>query len=651
MSELPEGFTLEVGETTPEQLAEIFPPAVEGDIPEGFSPEPSAPESSLERFTIGVGRGATERLQGVQQFGYELGDALNPATPTSIEAQKFYDEAQREREEFNNTPVGRTSEAKAGELVGNIAADAPIGVSGRAGSAAARFGKGMLVGGGLSATQFVEDPSERVNNVVLGTALAGAGSIALDLARVNANIINSKLKRAFQEPDLLRTYNKSKRISEESGVDFTLGQSTGSRSLLSYEDVAVKSEGSADLVISLRNKQVRQGVRRIQKAIDTIGDRNTNPEIVGKQLKKSLESTTNGLVKLRNHLWNKSMDKAKPFAEGKPIGIPNKTIDRMDAIIDELKNPLSPYPTSVVKNFEKVREKVRTSWSVDDYQSALKLWGKNARGTGQPFKDLSTADQRRFFKDLVNTLGEDIDGIIAKGGGNSKLLGYLKTARNAWKFQSSKLNELENGVLGQLLNKGGKPASAEEFYTKIISMKPSELKAIIPVIDKTDPRILNNTRVLIMKNALTKAMAGADSPESLVKMDPASFIRNLKVDKSTMEIFKGAPRKELVKTIQAIRRIADRSSVSGGGQSPLGSSVEVAGLAGGVFQGGFGLPDQVFIGRFLAKNLSPKRYAKLLMTKDGQKAVQNIAKWNKVSRDVLNASVGTLVGILNDPEI
>lgn len=607
-----------------------------------------------KQFAIGAGRGLQNRAEGAKQMGLELEHFLSgnlgiTDSPTREAIKEYVAKVQQERDLYDATPVAQTKAAKAGELVGEMAADAPLALATGGESATARAATSVGAGGLMGLTTYVPPGQEdqRAINTVLGGALGGVSSLGFDTARINANLIKSKLRASLKEPDILRSFNEAEQLSKETGIDFTLGQSTGSRSLLSFEQAAAQSERSADRVLSLLNGQYRQALNRINKTINLFSRQDVSPDVVGDQLKRGMNDVIEKKLAVRSADWDKNMQKAVQLAGDEANFVPTVTASKLDDVIAELSDPSTDYPASALKKAQELRDFSTTPWTIDQVQNRLKFWGRAANGKGQVFADLDTADKRRFANDLKSALEQDLDNYI-KENPKGESAYYLRQARESWKRNSAELDDLKNTVVGQLVNKGGRPASPEAFYKKIQSADPSEIRSISSIMDNADPSIMNNVRAMTLRDALDAAKLGPEAPESLVDLNPAQFIKNLPEGPKFDAIFgEGVNKTELVKTMRAIKKISDRGNVAGTGQSPLGTAAEVSGLAGGAIGGG-GLPDPVFVGRFLAKNISPQRYAELMMTKEGRNAVNNISKWNMVPRKVLISSIGTLIGVLSE---
>lgn len=616
--------------------------------------------SNMEEFLVGMGRGMTNRAQGAKQFGLMMGHYLSGnlgdhSSPTYQAAKEYQAEVDEERKVYNRTPVAQSTAGKVGEVVGEVAAEAPVAAATMGRSAMGRAATSAGAGGLMGATTYIpEDAPEqqRVQNTALGLALGGGTSLGFDTARVNANLIQSKMRKALQEPDIIRSFREADQLSSETGIDFTLGQSTGSRSLLSYEAAAAQSERSADKVLSILNNQYRQAINRVNRTIGFFSRDETSPELVGNQLKRGMEDLVDSKIAVRNTEWDRNMSRAASMGGETPSFQATATASKLDEVLEELTDPSTDYPQSAVAKARELRDFASSPWTISQVQNRLKFWGRAAQGKGQIFSDLDTADKRRFAKDLKNALEQDLDSHIeANPSGESAY--YLREARKAWQKHSQELDDLKNTVVGQALNKGGKPTSAEGFYKKIQGADASEIRALSGILDDADPSIMNNVRAQTIRDTLEKSRLGPEAPESLVDLDPAKFIKNLPDGDKFNAIFGDSVGKtELIKTMRAIRKIADRGNVAGAGQSPLGSTTEAGGLIGGAVSGGaVGLPDSVFVGRFLAKNISPQRYAYLLMTKEGRKAVENISKWNTIPKKTLIASIGSLMGVLTEDSV
>lgn len=626
-------------------------------VPEGGIEVPVKAPTMGQSFIEGAQQGLSERSAGMSLLRKEA-EAVGrfimgmPSGELRDKMAEQYRQTVGERVAYEAAgqvlPKGASVARSAGDIAANIAVDLPLAAVTGGRTAAGRLGTSMAIGAAEGATLPAADMDERKRNVALGAAFGGIGTVAFESARINANIIDRHLRNALSVPEIAKRYEESATLSKMTGIDFTTGQATGSRTLLAYENLAANATGAADDVLAYRNKQLLQSMDYLKKSISRLGDPDATPEMVGQQIKDGMLKTVDNIVEIRSNSWDSFMEKAVIASGNKPIGVPSKTVAKLDDIITEMEHPNSGYSKAQIAKVKALRKNATTPWTVKDFQTTMKTWGRNAAGTSQPFENLHIADQKRIFRDAMSAMREDLDDIATKGGVQGEAAKQLNLARESWKNYSGQIDELEMTVLGDAIDKGGRPLSPEELYSKVRKMPASELKRIAPLMDTVDPKIMNNVRARVFNDAFEKATAKSDSPTALVEFNPAIFFKEVTSSPNADVIFKGADMKEYMTAVAAIKRISSMAG-EGAALSPGQAAAKGAALAGGGLEAG-GLPNMIFLSKFLVENLTPRRYAKLLMTPEGRNAVITLGSKEVKSRAAWNASVGTIVGYLTSPD-
>lgn len=626
-------------------------------IPEGGQPVSTQLPSAGEMFIQGAKQGFAERKAGLSLLGKSVasvGDFVMglPNGPLKEQMNQQYQQVLQNRTGYEAAgqilPTGPSIERGAGNVAANVATDLPLTLLTGGESATGRIARSMATGAAEGATLPVANEDERIRNAALGAAFGGIGTMGFEAARLNANIVNKQLNRALSVPDIAKYYEASKTLEDMTGIEQTLGQATGSRTLQAYENMAANASASADKVLAYRNKQLIQSINYIKGVMDRLGDSDASPEVVGNQLKNGMLKTVSDIDSVRRQTWDSLMAKASAAVGDKPIGVPTNTAAALDDVINEISHPNAGYSQALIDKFKALRQNASTPWTVNDFQTTMKTWGRNATGTSQPFEELHIADQKRIFRAVIKAMQSDLDTIAQSPSLAGTAAENLTLARSSYKNYSDQIDNLEMTMLGDAIDKGGRPASAEELYSKFRKMPASEMKQLMPLMDNVDPSIMNNVRARLFRDAFDEASTASASPTALVDFNPAAMFKKLSSIPNADLIFQGAPMKDYLTTIAAMKRISSMAG-EGAAPSPAQTSAKAGALVGGAVQAQ-GLPNMIFLSKFLVENLTPNRYAKLLMTPEGRNAVINLSKGQKIGRKVLNASLGTVVGILTSKD-
>jgi hypothetical protein len=299
------------------------------------------PSAATKRGLIGFGRGFTERMQGIQQFGLEFKSLLGVAAgmrefgdPTT-ELDQFNKKALQELIQYQKLPISKSTAAEFGEAAGQTAPFLAVpGTPTGMGMVAAGTGIGALEG----VTRFVRPGDDRIGNMItgakwgLGGGLGFAGIVKLantlrgteglikqhpEVAELNKMVQKAKDAGLKLEPLMIHQRTPENMIAGRLGsqaestsklAQHRLASQQGSvlPALKQAKDVDITRYQAGKVILSEADKAYKGKLENLRNALPRVTARKA-----GKALKGGIEDFS---IKSRKHvsnLYNKVDEAAK----------------------------------------------------------------------------------------------------------------------------------------------------------------------------------------------------------------------------------------------------------------------------------------------------------------------------------------------------
>lgn len=577
-----------------------------------------APERIQNLFKEGINRS----LEGFEQLGVRLREGMGflPAGAT----EEFTVKTDARRQEFDysarlSTPEERAIVMGLGEMVPYAAAP-PSTALGRGVNIASRIkrvGYSTGMGAATGATQYARSDDERTTNIVVGAVVAGgidAGLEALNMLRPR-NLQRGML--GIQKSLDTEIAAEGRAISKETGVPMLLSEETGDASLLAVERAARGGMYSDEVVRGFENKKLSNSVAFLRTVLNEIDPNAVSEAELGMRLQRATETALTAARGARSTGWMLDMDRAIQASGGAKF-IPTQNLkETLDALIQEKSHFLASEESkalakSLTKDLQGL-QKAGKEISVKDAQILLKKYTDWGSGTGRILRDMDTASDRIIGAQLKSSFLKDMDAI-----GESSNAGViaLKEARDNYRKASQHVDAIGETVIAQLMNRTNTPAP-EKFARTFQTKEPTEIRAMMKVINDHDPVLANGIRRQWVEDALEKAIQV--DPKKLpgtFQFDPETFLKEMAPDSPQFkELFKDSDSKARIMTgIALTRRIVQRAGDAGAGASPVGEMTNAARNLVSI--------NPIFIAGWVAKNVAPKAFARAYFTEEGINALR-----------------------------
>ncbi len=301
-----------------------------------------SPTAQRDRGLIGVGRGITDRVEGVQQFGLEAKQILKIISgmkefgDPNIALEKFNREALAERGVFEKSPVAKSVEAGVGRTAGSIAP--LLAIPGSPTTALGLAGASTAVGALEGVTRFTMPGEDRIGNTIagaqwgLGGGLGFAGVVRLanvlrgstglvtqhpEVAELNRMVQRAKDRGLKVESLMIHQKSPENMISGRFGAQAESTSKAAQHKLASQQasvlpamkdakGVDVSRYQAGKVVLSTAEKAYKGKLEKIKNALPRVTGRKA-----GKALKKGMEDFTNKSRKHVSNLYSKVDEAAK----------------------------------------------------------------------------------------------------------------------------------------------------------------------------------------------------------------------------------------------------------------------------------------------------------------------------------------------------
>lgn len=471
------------------------------------------------------------------------------------------------------------------------------------------------VGAGIGAGQYAESDDARTSNIIWGAVFSGgvdAGVEAYRLVRPHT-IVRGLLgldKRMATE-----VAKEGATLSAETKVPMHLSEVTGSSDALALESAAQRGFGLDGIVIPEHNKRVKATIAFLQDTLQTYSQTGSNEAVLGQRVKTVVTQAIDDVRGLRRDGWNADMGRAKAASKGQKFINTDALAKQLEETIKEKGHFLaSKESKAVAKELRADLKRIKGGkLSVTDAQVLLGKYTEWGMGTGRILRDIDTAADTVIGKQLKAAVLGDLDTTIAKADPTSAAAIALKAARDNYANASRELDAIGATTIGQFLNRTNTP-SVEKFARTFKDKDATEVTAILTVLNKHDPTLINSVRRQWVEDALEDATK--DIPTDLpgrMPFNPEAFLKAVGADTPQFKAVFGKDAGKVLQGVALARRITDRASKGGGANA----TAEVTGAARNIISGSL-----IFTAGWVAHNVAPKAFARAFLTEEGINALK-----------------------------
>jgi len=387
----------------------------------------------------------------------------------------------------------------------------------------------------------------------LGAAVGGGvgGEIGRQIGGTPGQIAGTVLGgglggMAGAERGIPKPPSEAARASQASGIPLTLGQETGSKSLVFSENRLRELFPSAGTAHADELKQVEAGVNRINQLADQISAPQGVPgealaTNIGEKLRQAYKNTVDKIDSLRETTANRDYGEVRKLAGSNPVIGYKNTMATLDKIIAENANVPSADARKVAKQAQEIKDALTTTTpgapassilgpsgkplipaapsvtgtathTIDDAMKTRSAWGKAARRTGNIFSDIDPNANQVLAKRLFGAINKDFeDASTAK----TPIAQALKAANQNYAKASQSLTFVEKSALGKLLGEDvadaaftgvqGSTKAPEAIARRYLNMDPSQAKAVTAILQLHSPEVLQDAKAFVLRNGLEQA--------------------------------------------------------------------------------------------------------------------------------------------------
>lgn len=465
------------------------------------------------------------------------------------------------------------------------------------------------------------------------------------------NIVAKQHGRAMQTPFA----QESARLTKDTGVQFTPGQSTGSKGMLTVEGLTRRHPLSADKVADFDNDAAATLLRYFNQRAESIspvaGSLST-----GHQIKSAFDGSLKSAVKNRQSQAKTDFNSFKN-PDAPVFGLSN-TVKEIDDLVAEFHTPIGgDTANKTVEGLMKVRADItgqaakpstggtslspvgspaQLALTPNQFQRTLQIWGNAARGKGSILSNLDDkATDRLINSRLFKALNKDLD----EARSYIDDAAVLKTARTNYRTNSAAINEITESFLAPSIKNGLSP---ERLTEKFLVMRPSEARSVVNILNKHDPSATQSIKRYVLEDLMEKAHVAGSATAKGVVYSPGKFISRFNKQQPLLkELFSKGEYNEVLTVVNSMKRLADRANTDGSPTAVLMMAWELAKP--------FVTLNPVSMAKSVSATMAPRYLAKVMTTKEGRKALNTITTTSANTKARIAAAIYiTSVGGFND---
>ena len=466
-------------------------------------------------------------------------------------------------------------------------------------------------------------------------------------------------------------------LSRGSGVEFTAGQESGSRSVLAMEALARRHPASADRFLSFDVAQLQKISGNLDRALSALDNRGLGHEQVGGIVAKTFDDLWDTAAGLRARQASRDFG-ALAMASGDQKIIPvSNVLTAIDDLVKQLDVPGGGDATAALVSKLKT---LRSSWegtparsvtspvvgpggqaltqniaaqpamiTADQAQRLLQLYTRAAAGKATLLQDVDAGQQKWIARTILDAIQGDLDAASASGAG--PIVDLLRVARDNYRKNSGFIKELGESVLGRMLG-GRVPPSPEGIARRIAGMAPSEIRTTLGILGKQDPSAVTAVQRNILERAVIAAKDNVlpirvPTTNQSVRFSAKKFLAALPDQAVLDEILGGKPMvsMEIKGIADGLERIANTGLQGESPTAPLLFAWDIA-------KGAFTLNIVGYAG-LAAQIVAPRQIAQAMTTQQGRQAlrtlIENRGLTGPVTKKVAAAiAYVTALGVRND---
>ena len=482
--------------------------------------------------------------------------------------------------------AGQSTAGKIGNIAGQIAATAPVGMLGKLaaplGGLKAAASAGALTGAAGAALQPVLDTEfgpGKLSQVLAGAATGGvAGGGLYGLGQVVeralpsnalATVLNTTAGSAKRAPFA----REGEALANRTGVELTPAAITGSKAQTMAENAARQSIFSRDLAFAADQKVAAQTDKYITGILGRIRGASASSDDVGNLVQGAVKNAVAKLGASRDKIAQRDYGLVRQLAGNGPSPIrPIALADRLQSVVDEFDGVAAKDAAEVARwakgqlaNLEPIAN------DLNKLIQTRRFWSQASAGKANIFDGVNPGLQRRVAAQMVQAIDDDLARAGDKLGG--PIGEALKQANANYRRYSQAIDAMERSPLGKLVGDdiadelGGMARNAipgEKAFARIKGMEPSELGLTVKFLGKQNPGALAAVKRRYLEDALDAArMAAPSEGANTVAIRGNTFINQLARTPRDMEklraLYSGRELSEINDAFEVIRRWGDKT--------------------------------------------------------------------------------------------
>lgn len=579
---------------------------------------PTAGMSIGQKLLAGIGQGMTDAYQGANQLGTHLPGFLTTALVPSISPQML--EAAKEQADKDakdkaqiDKPLLATGAGKVGNLVGNLAATAPLMGVGAGADAAGflpRLAQAAQVGatqGGLAAAvQPVTSDnydSTKLGQVATGAVLGGglnavgAGGLAA-LKNLGTGAVGTALNTVNKAANKSEFAQEGEALAARTGIDLTPAQISGGKVQTQLENLARQSIFSRNQAFAADQQIAQQWKDYVGRTMDNISQSGGTAADIGQRVQGVVKNAVQNMTSARDAAAAQDYGQIRSLIQGKPAIVPANYMQTLGNLSQEYASGALPGGSDYSKLANAIGDMQAKGLQNADLGTMMQTRRYLSQVAGGQVKlagDVGIGPQKRIATQLLGAIDQDLDASAQKIGG--PIGDMLQQANARYRVASQQIEGLQNSALGKLVGQDFTDALGNGTFNKIPGeavmqrfqgMTPSQIAATKAIMQANDPEAWQAVKRGVLESALTQAQAAAPSEgANAIAARPGVFVKALGDDQKLSSMFEPGELSQIGDALSAAKRISDKTGANFSGTAPAAEVMGMLHTAGSALYGNF----------------------------------------------------------------
>lgn len=312
-------------------------------------------------------------------------------------------------------------------------------------------------------------------------------------------------------------------------MQFSPGQATGSKEVLTAERTAAQTPGVVDKMAKAQRERLSVGSDYLGKIVDHVA---ADPEKLGSSevgdgVAKAINANIASRIKARAEAAAPLYKQAEKLLGNKKIAPIDEVTSFLQEEIGRAVGPFEPSAAPLKQTLDVLLQNSKAGRAdVGIVRRLAEKWGQQSEGTGNLLGDLPIAQRKRIASMLSEMLNRSIDSAAESGKASDAGVMALREAQRTWAEHSQGIDSVATDAVKRIL--GVAEEKSDTIPRVIMSMSPNQIGNTMRILNSTDPVAAQQLRGAVLLDAFRGAGAavreGQFGDEAAAMLSPGKLM-------------------------------------------------------------------------------------------------------------------------------